>query len=223
MTTKFPKAPDTLVMGTAEFRKKFKDAPFNPPERVKRRNLTDLIESIRVNKFQPTLPIQVYRDTIAEGHRRLYAAIYAESPYVYYTITDMPIQEYWAMVNGNVKAPSVKEAGTAVRLGLKVFPKNRARVLTQLQAISGDWKTMREILEKSSPGIVGPAQRVVNYCFDENDTSETKEEFTVTVIHWLIRHKQQTTVRHAIASGGITPETLFDRVVSDQPIIANYG
>ncbi len=215
--------PQIHRMETAKFRATFQDAAFNPPGRIKQSALRHLIDSMKTHQFISTEPIRVHAGVISDGHRRLHAAILAEVPYIYYVETTLETQEYWAVVNGTSRAPTVKEAGVAVRMGLKVFPANRQRVLTQLQEVAGSWKVMRDILAKASPGIIGPAQRIVNFCFDENETSDTKEEFTVRAIQWLLTHKQQMQVKQAIAERAISPEMLFEKIIDDKPLATHYA
>lgn len=214
--------PKIHRMDTMDFRKRFKDAPFNPPERLSPRGLKPLVDSMKTHGFIPSEPIRVHGKFITDGHRRLHAALLAQTPDVYYMETELDVQTYWAVVNGTGRAPSVKEAGRAVQLGLKVFPANRQRILTQLQEVAGGWDQMREILEKASPGIVLPARRIANYCFDEGKWDDTRNEFVVRAMQWMMTHKMQRVVLDAIAQEGITPEALFEKIINDQPLRSRF-
>lgn len=214
--------PKIHQLETADFRKKFKDAPFNPPERLSARGLKPLVDSMKAHGYLATEPIRVHGKYITDGHRRLHAALLAAVPHVYYLETELDIETYWAVVNGTGRAPSVREAGKAVQLGLKVFPANRQRILTQMQEVAGSWEVMRQILEKASPGIILPARRIANYCFVEGDTQDTRDEFIVRTIQWLLTHKAQRTVIDAIAARGISPERLFEKILDDLPLASRW-
>lgn len=211
-------------MPTKEFRKKFDDAPFNPKGRTSDRAVAVLRKTMRKHGFLRTNPIIVHGKHIADGHRRLRAAELEQVPEVYFIRADMDVtlDELWADLNGTVRAPSVREAGEAVALGLKVAPPNRERVLTQLAEVAGSWDAMRKILQKKvSPGIVLIAQRVANYCYMEEE-GETRNEFIVRTIQWLIDHKAHSKVRSALDERGISPEALYDKISNNQPLVGKW-
>lgn len=213
--------------------KTLKPAPWNPDRRTRKRNLRDLVKSMREDGFWDWEPIQLARDentgewVVADGNRRLAAALEVGlEEVVTVKIYAQTAQEYWAKKNGTIRAPTVREAGEAIAKGLKYIPPSHERSISNLldvytgQGMSNAeaWKTIQKLFqEDATPSIVNIAQRIANACDMQGDY-----EFMARTIEWLKNHKMSLTVSRAFADG-IPPSVIFDKISSDEPLRTGYS
>lgn len=191
---------------------------FNPPARIEKSELTDLVNSMKEKGFWDWQPIIVGKDgRVADGHRRLAAAKLAGIEKVPVEGIDMDTAELWILLNGLRKAVTGRDYAYAYTNGIKngtldLLNIHPIRDIKQLVELGGDDIIRKIVASKSSPGILTEGRRIARYCGEKGNG-----EFILRSINWLLDHKAQNVVRFFIQSE-LDPLFLHRAVMDNKPI-----
>jgi hypothetical protein len=168
---------------------------FNPPERTTETALKDLMADIALRGILVDLIIN-QDDYLVDGWRRLACAKALGMKTVPVKVVPGTVQELWGILAATVRPPSGKDWLHIATQPNAHIPDRRKRDIARLKMLVGD-SGLRWLAEQHiGTGIVSSLASLCNYCgkpLDENIP------FAALAIRWLVNHKAQLLIRHAMA------------------------
>lgn len=194
----------------------------NPPSRTTTAGLNGLVAYMegRVMNNLPPLPqterLVIGKDGIlGDGHRRLAALKRIGEKRVEVEIDETrTAAEIWKERNSSspITSRQVSEAAAA-GLGIEYFPARTRYSAERLIKLCGQRGFDLVVKSNISFGITTVLITVINYTNKAGD-----QEFAFDLLKWVIKHKSQRLIRHAIEIAEVSPASILRAIKADRPL-----